>query len=204
LGSEDECHEEGFLRIVSGKMKGRKVFAPPGRALRPTPEKVRDALFNILSQELSGALVLDLYAGTGAVGIEALSRGAGHVTFVEKDRRHSKYLRKNLEACQSPEAVSLFEMATGDFLTRHSGLYDLVFLDPPYLGPELALVLPRIMEGAIISPGGWVVVEHSCKKNLSQEMGRLYLSKQRRYGETVLSFYEKKHISSDCGLPRNL
>jgi len=180
------------LRIIAGKIKGRKIFSPPGLSLRPTSDKVREALFNVLSEKVLEASVLDLYAGTGAIGIEALSRGASHVSFVEKNRNHLKYLKRNLETCLNPGDFSLFGMSALDFLKRKKGAYQFVFIDPPYLGGEIDLLLPRLMQGDMMSLGGLLVIEHFHKKKLTEEMGHIYLVKQYKYGETILSFYEKK------------
>lgn len=173
-------------------MKGRRILAPAGLALRPTPNKVREALFNILSDQIKGASMLDLYAGTGAIGIEALSRGARHVSFVEQNRKHLKYLRKNLKTCLLTNESSLFGTTASIFLKRKTRSYRLIFLDPPYLSSEIEVLLPRLKEGDMISANGSIIIEHFYKKMLPQEIGNIYLIKKRKYGETALSFYGKK------------
>ena len=173
-------------------MKGRKISSPSGLALRPTPNKVREALFNILSGQIIGASMLDLYAGTGAIGIEALSRGAEHVSFVEQNRNHLEYIRKNLKTCLLTNKSSLFGITASDFLKRKTKSYHLVFLDPPYLGSQIEVLLPRLQEGDMISPSGSIVIEHFYKKKLPEEIGNIYLIKRYKYGETLLSFYGKK------------
>ena len=121
------------MRIIAGRLKGRRLQAPTWEGLRPTSDKLRETLFNILAPRIEGARVLDGYAGTGAVGIEALSRGAAHVTFVEQDRRAVRLIEVNLAACG---VKADYTIDTGDLISvvqRHGGApFDLVWLDPPY------------------------------------------------------------------------
>lgn len=179
------------MRVVSGLVKGRRIFAPSGLALRPTPNKVRAALFNILSDHIVGASFLDLYAGTGAVGIEALSRGAEFVTFVEQDPRHLQYLEKNIAACGFSEKSRVARLAVDHFLNGRIQPFDLIFLDPPYSSGELEKILPRIWEGDMMADKAQLVVEHFHKQVLPQATGKIQFLKKYRYGETILSFYGK-------------
>jgi len=180
------------MRIVSGSVKGRRLFAPSGLGLRPTPGKVRSALFNILSQEIVGATFLDLYAGTGAMGLEALSRGAKQATFVEQSPRHLQYLRKNVAACGMDGQSTVRGMAVEDFLKALPRHFDLVFLDPPYDGEALEKILPRLQQGDMIAGTGRVIIEHFHKHGLPETIGKISFLKQYRYGETLLSFYGKQ------------
>ncbi|MFQ5588618.1 MAG: 16S rRNA (guanine(966)-N(2))-methyltransferase RsmD [Nitrospiria bacterium] len=179
------------MNIISGKLKGRKIFAPGGLSLRPTPNKVREALFNILSNRVSGASFLDLYAGTGAVGIEALSRGATFAVFVEHDRRHRQFLNKNLMACGLNGQSAVFRSDATDFLKTTDQSFDLVFLDPPYAGEDIEKVLPRLNEGDIIAKNGCLIIEHFHKRALPEAFESIRFLKKYRYGETSLSFYGK-------------
>ncbi len=173
-------------------MKGRKIFSPPGLGLRPSPNKVRDALFNILSNRVWEATFLDLYAGTGAIGIEALSRGAKFAAFVEKNKNHIQFLRKNIATCSFTDESTIFGMTVNDFLERTFKRFDLVFLDPPYKNNALEKVLIRLEEGDIMAPSGRLVVEHFHKQPLPQVIGGIRLLKEYRYGETILTFYGKQ------------
>lgn len=177
------------MRIISGSAKGRRLFAPSGLALRPTPGKVRSALFNILADRTSEASFLDLYAGTGAIGLEALSRGAKHVTFVEQSSRHLQYLRKNITACTQDEQSTVRGIAVENFLLTMSHAFDLVFLDPPYKEEVLEKILPRLEQGDIITDTGRLIIEHFHKHTLPETIGNTHFLKQYRYGETLLSFY---------------
>lgn len=176
-------------------MKGRKLRVPSGLDLRPTSDKVKAALFNILSSQIAGATLLDLYAGTGSIGIDALSRGAQNVIFVENNPRHLQYLKKNLSACSFEGKVEIFATAASDFLKKSKRLhrsFDIIFIDPPYASKEVEKILPMLQEGDMITDHGMVVIEHFHKKTLPEKEGNLSFLKKYKYGETVLSFYAKK------------
>ncbi len=179
------------MRIISGFLKGRRIFAPAGLALRPTPSKVRGALFNILANTISNTSFLDLYAGTGAIGIEALSRGAQSTTFIEHDHRHLQYLRKNITTTAINDKSTVLGISVNDYLKATDQSFDIVFLDPPYAGDEIEKVLPRLQEGDIIAKNGFLVIEHFHKQTLPEVAGEICFLKKYRYGETILSFYGK-------------
>src|SRR5512147_1594489 len=126
------------MRIIAGSLKGRRLAAPKWEGLRPTSDKLRETLFNILAPRIEGAVVLDGYAGTGAVGIEALSRGAAHVTFVERDARAAALIDTNLKRCGVTDRYAIIRARfAGTERTPAGGRFDLVFLDPPYGAKEL-------------------------------------------------------------------
>lgn len=172
-------------------MKGRTLFSPPGLALRPTSNKVRESLFNILSDRIIGATFLDLYAGTGAIGIEALSRGAEAVTFVENNPVHLQTLKKNLKLCTLEESAAVFKTAVMNYLEKLNQTFDLIYLDPPYRSQEFEKMLPRLKRGDMIRSNGMLIFEHDHKQLLPHGIGEIYFIKDYRYGETVLSFYGK-------------
>lgn len=180
------------MRIISGSHKGRRLYAPSGLDVRPTSDKVKQALFNILSDRIEGASFLDLYAGIGSVGIEALSRGANRVVFVEKSKRHVGFLKKNLSLSPFAGRFDLFCMDAIDFLKREkTDSFNLIFIDPPYEGEEVEKALPLLGEGDMIADDGTVIIQHFHKKILAERIGRLRFIKRYKYGETVLSFYGK-------------
>lgn len=180
------------MRIISGALKGRRLSAPPGRQVRPTSDKVKEALFNILSDRIEGASFLDLYAGIGSIGIEAISREAKEVTFVEGDKRPLEYLKKNLVACSVQERAKLFRLPVSDFLKKKKAmLFDVIFIDPPYQSQEIEKILPTVAVGDMIPEKGIVIIEHFHKKKLPEKIGAIHLSRSCKYGETVLSFYVK-------------
>jgi 16S rRNA (guanine966-N2)-methyltransferase len=173
------------MRIVAGEFKGRRLAAPRGARTRPTADRVREALFSMLG-DVSGARVLDLYAGSGALGIEALSRGASEAVFVERDPRAVAALRRNLEAVGVSAAVAQSDALA--FIRRDRGPYDLVFADPPYdsasrvAGP-LAEHLP-----ALTSEGARIVTESDKRKPLELPFTLLT---ERTYGDTRIAIHAR-------------
>ena len=180
------------MRIVGGTHRGRKLFAPKGSGTRPTSDFVREALFDILGPAIEDAKFLDVYAGTGAVGIEARSRGAREVILVEDDREALVTIRKNLvsldlEAKVLPlDAKRAFARLTGDGLS-----FDFIFLDPPYdqAGESIELAARFVDEG-LLANDGLVILEHRDKDRPATPAG-LEISDKRRYGETGLAFFTK-------------
>jgi 16S rRNA (guanine966-N2)-methyltransferase len=184
------------VRITGGSARGHKLFSPKAgnKAIRPTSDRTREALFNILAPEIAGSTVLDLYAGTGSLGLEALSRGAELAVFVDQSRQALELIHANLKSCFSSPKASLLQLnlARAD-LTGHLKnklppelLFDLVFLDPPY-GKKLAQKTMQMVEKAsIVRDRGLVVVEERKDEQLPGQCGSLALIDQRRYGETGL------------------
>jgi 16S rRNA (guanine966-N2)-methyltransferase len=193
--ARDACLGEVIMRIIAGTMKGRKLKAPSGLELRPTSDKVKEALFNILASRIEGANLLDLYAGTGSIGIDALSRGAQSVVFVENNKRHFQFLKKNLASYPLEGRAETFATAAADFLRKarkSNRSFDIIFIDPPYQSKEIEKILPILQEGDMITTHGLVVIEHFHKKSLPETVGNLSFLKKYKYGETILSFYAKK------------
>lgn len=181
------------LRVISGTLKGKKLFSVRGLSLRPTSDRVRESVFDILQGTLAGLRVLDLFAGTGAMGIEALSRGAVAAVFVENHPSSLDALRRNLAACRL-EGVSevLPKEAEGSlrFLEGRGGSFEVIFLDPPY-GKGLALrTVARLAASEILKPDGLIVAEHSV---LEEVAGAAPLARVdfRKYGRTCISFFRK-------------
>lgn len=179
------------MRIIGGSARGRRLAAPPGMALRPTPDRVREALFNILAMEIAGTVFLDLYAGTGAIGLEALSRGAARVVMVDRDRRHAAILRANLQhsGLQGGELLECPALAALEQLGRRRDRFEVVFLDPPYDdAAEREACLRQIVQGDLLSEGARVVVELP-RQASPPEVPGLDLERLARYGDTSLAFY---------------
>lgn len=184
------------MRIVGGKYKGHGLFGPASGATRPTSDRVRESLFNILAHgieglEIEGARVLDLFAGTGALGLEALSRGAKFVQFVDEGTEARGVIRRNADALG---AIGLCKIWRRD--ATHLGPcspqspFDLVFADPPYNKGLGEKALAALVEGGWLSPGGIVVLEESEKAVVDEVVG-LTLIDERTYGDTVVRFYRK-------------
>ena len=182
-------------RITAGEFKGRLLKAPP--SIRPTGAKVRQALFNILGDFVVGARVADLFAGSGAFGIEALSRGAAYVAFVEQETEAVLCLRDNLDSLpleggREQWRVLHLEAERGIMeLARNEAPFDLVICDPPYRTAEGKKALHALGRYAILAPAGLMVIEHERRAELPSSIDRLRQCKQHRYGDTVLSFYER-------------
>jgi len=181
------------MRVIAGTQKGRRLHGPHSSGLRPTSDRVKEALFSILGSRVASSRFLDLYAGTGAIGIEALSRGAERVTFVEPDPAALRVLRANLTRCGLEASADIHMCTAGSFLKRSaqaSVRYDLVFADPPYRHDRLETVQSALAEAAAVAPGALIVLEHASKSTLPTTHGRLILLKQYRYGDTTLSVFE--------------
>ena len=196
-----------MIRISGGAAKGRrigvkKVFTRKNGSdeLRPTSSKVREALFDIMRNKLPGASFLDLYAGTGGVGVEALSRGAAQVVFVESDAIRADMIRQVVSMLDFTGRAKVIEGKALDFV-RREGMkehrYDIVYLDPPYHSEELANMLPLLGEGKILQEGGEVVVEHFSKKSIPEGVKFLALKKRYKYGDTHLTVYTLKKGGPD-------
>ena len=177
------------MRVIAGRLGGRTLRAPEGRGTRPTSERVREAVFSMLG-DLDGTVVLDLFAGSGALGIEAISRGAARAVFVERAPAAIAALKANRSALELPAQEA--ELRTGDGLAAlraaraRRETYDLVFIDPPYrhaavLGRELSEELPTLLE-----PGGRVVTESDRREPLGLD---LPLARERRYGDTLIRIH---------------
>ena len=176
------------MRVIAGALKGRMLDAPDWEGLRPTSDKLRETLFNILAPHIDGARVLDAYAGTGAIGIEALSRGAAHVTFIEQDRRAAALIAGNLEKCRIADGYAIIGTSVLQGVERLRGepAFDVILLDPPYAS-DIQDVLQQL--GEIVKPDGVVVLEHARKSAPPVAPGRLTRVREVRSGDSTLTFY---------------
>jgi 16S rRNA (guanine(966)-N(2))-methyltransferase RsmD len=174
------------MRIISGSHKGRRLEAPDWSGLRPTSDRLRETLFNILAPAVRGATVLDGYAGTGAVGIEALSRGAAHVTFVDADPRAVKLVARNLARCGVTEGFAIIRADLEHSATAVDRAFDLIFLDPPYDADSVraaTLVRPRLRQD------GLLIIEHRRGRALPGHIDGLAHTREVRAGDSALAFY---------------
>ncbi len=182
------------MRVIAGIAKGRRLRTPRGLKVRPTADKVKGALFNILESRFSleSACLLDLFAGTGALGIEALSRGAAAVTFVEHAQASIAVLRENLKLCGFEPHARILRLPVQRALTqlgREGARFDGVLIDAPYLQDWVGQTLLAVATQGIVAPGGWVVVEHHLDEAPNQTYGPLRLTQARRYGKTGLAVF---------------
>jgi 16S rRNA (guanine966-N2)-methyltransferase len=180
------------VRIIAGAYKGRRLVTPRGDVTRPTADQVRIALMDTLMPWLPGARLLDLFAGAGGVGLEALSRGAAHVTFVERDARAVAALRDNVTTLAAGDAARVVRddvlraLAT---LRREGERFGVVFLDPPYEAELTTPTLGALGDGAVLAEGALVVAQHLTKRAPAEISGVLRAFRTRRFGETTLTFF---------------
>ena len=192
------------MRIIAGTFRSRTLEAPAGVATRPTSDRLRETLFNVLAPRIKGAAVLDLYAGSGAVGVEALSRGAERITFVERAPSALKVLRGNLARLGLTTGFRIAPGSVGAFLRRPDKgagtSFDLVFLDPPYdAATEYSTTLGLLggTAGKLLAPEAMVIAEHRRKEKLEDRYGSLSRTRLLEQGDAALSFYAASPIGSE-------
>ena len=180
------------MRVIAGAFKGRRLVTPRGPATRPTADQVRIALMDTLTPWLTGARVLDLFAGAGGVGLEALSRGAAHATFVERDGRAVAALEANIRTLGVEGATRVLRLDVLRALARLAAegqRFGIVFLDPPYDADLTAAPLEALGGGHVTAPEALVIAQHLTKRAPAPEIGALRAFRARRFGETTLTFF---------------
>lgn len=178
------------MRIIAGTARGLKLQPPQGREIRPTADRVREALFNILMRRIAGSRFLDLYAGTGANGIEALSRGAEQAVFVEASPEGYQCIRSNLISTKLNMGGLVLKHRLPEEMHRIPGDFDIIFADPPYAGTDYGALLEAIATRQLLRSEGIVCVEHRRNTTLPEKVGGLQCARSRRYGDTALSEYQ--------------
>ena len=183
------------MRVIAGTQKGRRLKTPMGNRVRPTSERVREALFSILDSRITQARVLDLCCGTGTIGLEAISRGASHVVFVDQHPDSLQLLRDNLKRCGNPKGTVVISSDAWQVAHQpqflHYAPYDIIFVDPPYQDQEIERLVCTMGAEQVLSHDGVMIVEHFWKTCLPQEVGRLQQTRQSRYGDTILTFFQQ-------------
>lgn len=179
------------MRVTTGSAKGRNLKGPPTSGTRPMSDKIRQAVFSSLaSLGVEPDRVLDLYAGTGAIGIEALSRGASYADFVEMTAPASAVIRENLERTNLSERGVVHRQSVQHYLHRNTQPYDLIILDPPYADPAIPDTLRMLGESALVQSGTIVVLGHWPRLEVADEIGSLRLLKRRCHGDSCFSIFE--------------
>lgn len=179
------------MRIIGGSLKGRKLFSTPGKRVRPTADRLRESLFNIISFRVSEAIVLDLFSGTGALGIEALSRGASRAVFVEKSAIALQTIRRNIQICHLEDQAHVIHwdiVRNLNCLWKVALKYDLVFLDPPYNLGMVQAALQNLSKCDCLNPGVCIVIEHSVLEPVPKYVHGFAVSDQRSYGKILVTF----------------
>ena len=181
------------MRIISGKFKSRHLKAAPPEGTRPTSDKLRETLFNILAETVRGCTFLDGCAGVGAIGIEAISRDASHVVFVDQSRKAARMIRENLAALQISGGFKILELdlvKALDVCARDGIRFDIAFLDPPYDRDDIYKdALRRFGTMTLLNPDGVLILEHSKRTEMPETAGLLRRMRTRAQGDSVLSFY---------------
>jgi 16S rRNA (guanine966-N2)-methyltransferase len=176
------------LRVIAGHYRGTRLYTPSGEAIRPTSDRLRESIFNIIGPQIRGKRILDLFAGTGAMGIEALSRGATHAVFIDNNAQSLDLIHRNIEKISAHERTTVIALdATHDLscLRKHAAI-DIIFMDPPYRQGYIHKALQNL--AALPSCNSMIVVEHAAKDTLNDLPAGLFLKDQRRYGKTLVSF----------------
>lgn len=178
------------MRVIAGEAKGRRLFSVPGQTTRPIAARVKGALFDILGDSVVGARFLDLFAGTGAVGIEALSRGAHEVTFVERGKRALATVRRNLETTGLKSGAHVVRGDVFEFIACYQGQsFDIIYVAPPQYMGLWSRTVRALDDSLLISFGSMVVAQIYPKEYESLDLTQLALSDKRKYGSTLLCFY---------------
>lgn len=180
------------MRIITGSARGKKLVTLEGEQVRPTSERVKESLFNIVQFDLEGRKILDLFAGSGQLGLEAVSRGAAHAVFVDCAKESIEVVRKNVSHCGFGDRVEIVQNDSLAFLASNRRKFDLAFLDPPYFKGLLQKALP--LTAAAMNPGGTIFCEHPVDEQLPEEAGDFCAVKSYRYGKISLTMYRRKEV----------
>lgn len=182
------------MRIVSGKCKGRPLKAVPGNTTRPTTDKVKEALFNMIGPYFDGGIGLDLFAGSGGLGLEALSRGLEKVIFIDREPKAIQVINENIKACKFEDQTEIYrndaERALKALIKREI-TFDYIFLDPPYKKQQLVSLMEKMDQQDLIKKNGIIVCEHSFDVELPHSIGRLTQMKHEKYGMIAVTIYSR-------------
>ena len=178
------------MRIITGSAKGTKLKTPSGLAVRPTGDRVKESVFNILHSHVLESNVLDLFAGTGNLGLEALSRGASHAVFVEQRLASIALIRENANLTKLSDKITILKANVLSQIPKLTGKFELVFCDPPYNQNLVKQVLSRIDQTAILADGGILIIEYSQHESVEMDLNQLQLYRTERFGETRIGFWK--------------
>ena len=183
------------MRVITGTARGRRLITPEGLDTRPTTDKVKEAICSSLQFDFPGANVLDLFAGSGQMAIEALSRGAARATLVDADQRAVTCIRQNIKSCGFTDQTTVLKSDAVSFLQRTTERFDIAFLDPPYRHDILQQILPVLAEK--MQKNGIIVCEHEPECKLSQRILHFDLQKQKKYGKIIISVYRNADADAE-------
>mgnify|MGYP002518247154 CR=1 FL=1 len=185
------------MRVITGTARGIQLLTPKGMQTRPTADRVKEAMFSIINFDIPGADVLDLFGGTGQLGIEALSRGAKSAVFVDHSEQACKLIRENLKRTKLEQDAKVVRSDYLDYLSRCREQYDIIFLDPPYAEVFLENAIKRITEIDILQSDGIIVAERPLGKELPWEFEGYTRSKDYKYGKVLLTIYRKAQVQDN-------
>lgn len=183
------------MRVISGEAKGVKLKTPKGVGTRPTSDKVKESVFNIITSYIENSKVLDLFSGTGNLGIEAVSRGASYAYLIEKNRKRYNIIKENIDKTKLNDKIEIIIKDANFALKRFAesnNKFDIIFMDPPYLKNYIIPCLEIIVEGDLLHDDGIIIVEHDIKDKIPDQINNLVRFREKKYGSTMISFYRKE------------
>ncbi len=178
------------MRIIAGELKGRRLKTPLDERVRPTTDKVKEAIFSIIMPWTNGSVVVDMFAGTGNLGLEAISRGASHVYFVDRDRQSISMIRENVSHCKVEDRCTIICSDYKACTRKIDSRADIILLDPPYDKGILTKAIDMIIEEELLADGGIIVAEHSISEILPESIGYLTRIRDKKYGKIGITIYE--------------
>lgn len=180
------------MRVIAGKYRGRSLLSPKNKDVRPTTDRIKEDLFNIIMPYLYQANFLDLFAGSGSIGIEAVSRGANNVIMVDNSIESVRLIKENLKKINVTEDIRVLNQEALKYLFKTSEKFDIIFLDPPYAFRETENLIKIINDNEILKDNGIIIVEHDKVEELPEEIEDFYKNKSKKYSLTQLDFYLKR------------
>lgn len=183
------------MRVISGKVRGLKLNTPKNEDVRPTTDRVKESLFNMINPYMMESNILDLFAGTGSLGIECLSRGASKCTFVDVSRESIALVKSNIKKARFENESEVLNLDFKDAISKlkiKNNKFDVIFMDPPYYKDMFIDALEKIDNANILEEDGIIIVEHDTKDKFPEEIGSLEKSRDKKYGNTTLTFYKLK------------
>lgn len=178
------------MRIISGELKGRRLMTPSDNRVRPTTDKVKEAVFSMIAGYLYESIVIDLFSGTGSLGLEAISRGANKVYFVDSDRRSISIIRENINHCKVEDRTVVLHADYASAISKIDDKADVIILDPPYSSGYITKSIKIIQEQGLLAEDGIIVAEHAVTEELPEEISGLQIYKFKKYGKINISIYK--------------
>lgn len=189
------------MRVISGTAKGHSLKCLKGDQTRPTTDKVRQSIFNIIMHDVEGRAALDLFSGTGALGIEALSRGAAECVFVESGKQAAQIIKANLEHTKLIDLAQIKICDVYSFLNTAGNIFELIFMDPPYGKEHIPKVLNIIYDRGILHKAGLIIAESDQDDYIPEAVGNIQRFRQQKYGRIMISFFRMIDKNEDSNLP---